>query len=148
MLVQLSFLISKIKEAILEGKQPPHIRLNNFLGTKMSMLWDEQLIILNGAMNPENIQPSSESTQRLFNTIDPFRKGINLDEASRAIADVNAADKRTVLHNSIRHAIMHENTTILEKIVQHPDINVNVVNESGWSYFHHLVQLYSRSPAE
>ncbi len=88
----------------------------------MSMLWDEQLIILNGAMNPENIQPLSESTQRLFDTIDPFCKGINLDEANRAIADgadVNAVDKNehTVLSKAIRHATIYNNTTILEKIV-------------------------------
>ncbi|MBV0900138.1 MAG: hypothetical protein KTV77_05505 [Wolbachia endosymbiont of Fragariocoptes setiger] len=42
-ILQLNFLAPKIKEAILEGNQPPHIRLNNFLSTKMSMLWDEQL---------------------------------------------------------------------------------------------------------
>ena len=42
-ILQLNFLAPKIKEAILEGKQPSHVRLNNFMGTKMSMFWEEQL---------------------------------------------------------------------------------------------------------
>ena len=42
-ILQLNFLAPKIKEAILEGNQPSHVRLNNFLGTKMNMLWEVQL---------------------------------------------------------------------------------------------------------
>ncbi|APR98549.1 recombinase family protein [Wolbachia endosymbiont of Folsomia candida] len=42
-ILKLNFLASEIKEAILEGKQPPHIRLNNFMGSKMDLLWERQL---------------------------------------------------------------------------------------------------------
>lgn len=42
-ILQLNFLAPEIKEAILEINQPFHIRLNNFLGLKMSLLWQEQL---------------------------------------------------------------------------------------------------------
>jgi site-specific DNA recombinase len=42
-ILKLNFLASEIKEAILEGKQPSHIRLNNFIGTKMDLLWERQL---------------------------------------------------------------------------------------------------------
>ncbi|MDN5248223.1 MAG: recombinase family protein [Wolbachia endosymbiont of Tyrophagus putrescentiae] len=45
-ILQLNFLAPKIKEAILEGKQPAHIRLNNFMGTRMSILWEDQMKIL------------------------------------------------------------------------------------------------------
>ncbi|WP_341824336.1 zinc ribbon domain-containing protein [Wolbachia endosymbiont (group A) of Udea olivalis] len=47
-ILQLNFLAPEIKEAILDGKQPAHIRLNNFLGTKMSLLWQEQLQMFYG----------------------------------------------------------------------------------------------------
>ncbi|WCR53850.1 MAG: hypothetical protein PG981_000872 [Wolbachia endosymbiont of Ctenocephalides orientis wCori] len=47
-ILQLCFFASEITEAILEGKQPSHIRLNNFMGTKMSMLWEEQLKVFYG----------------------------------------------------------------------------------------------------
>lgn len=47
-ILQLCFFASEITEAILEGKQPSHIRLSNFMGTKMSMLWEEQLKVFYG----------------------------------------------------------------------------------------------------
>ncbi|WP_254229361.1 hypothetical protein [Wolbachia pipientis] len=47
-ILQLNFLAPEIKEVILEGKQPSHVRLNNFLGTKMSLLWEEQLKVFYG----------------------------------------------------------------------------------------------------
>jgi len=34
---------TKIKEDILNGKQPRHLRLNDFVGSQMSLLWDKQL---------------------------------------------------------------------------------------------------------
>lgn len=42
-ILKLNFLASEIKEAILQERQPHHITLNHFIGTKMSILWKNQL---------------------------------------------------------------------------------------------------------
>ncbi|APR98674.1 recombinase family protein [Wolbachia endosymbiont of Folsomia candida] len=42
-ILKLNFLASEIKRAILEGTQPQHIMLNNFMGSKMDLLWEKQL---------------------------------------------------------------------------------------------------------
>lgn len=41
-ILRLNFLAPKIKEAILTGKQPPHIRLNDFMGKEFYPLWKKQ----------------------------------------------------------------------------------------------------------
>lgn len=104
-------------------------------------------------MDSKNIQPLSEATQRLFDSVYFLSKEINLDEANRAIADgadVNAVNEmgNSILHDAIRNAMKHKNTTIIEKIVQHPDINVNALDDSEWNYFHYLIQYYRGSSAK
>ena len=42
-ILRLNLLAPKIKEAILERKQPPQLRLNDFMGSKMDLLWEKQL---------------------------------------------------------------------------------------------------------